>query len=201
MEIVQIGATVLRHVARRVDPAELQTEHFRDLVAAMHATMKEAPGVGLAAPQIGLSLQVAVVEDPPEYSEAQSPEQRKRTERDSLPFTVLINPSIEPLGTEMAEFFEGCLSVDGYRALVRRHRHIRAHWTGMDGTRHQQEFRGWPARILQHEVDHLRGVVYVDRMLPRSLVTTASWAEEWSDLPIETVHELLRVDAPTPPDP
>jgi len=195
MEIVQVGATVLRQVGRHVDPAEVRTNEFQRLIESMRTTMKEAPGVGLAAPQIGRSLQLAVAEDPPEFIEQQTPDQAALTERDTLPFMVLINPILEPVGDETAEFFEGCLSVDGYRALVLRHRRVHLRWTDATGAEHDREFAGWPARILQHEVDHLHGIVYTDRMLPRSLVTTKSWSEQWAELPIAEVHKALRIDA------
>ena len=201
MEIVQVGAAVLRHPGRPVDLAELRTKEFRQLVEQMRETMIDAPGVGLAAPQIGLSIQLAVLEDPPEFVEAQSPEQRALTERDSLPFTVMINPVVTPIGEETVEFFEGCLSVDGYRALVSRYRTVHARWIDLDGAECEQDFTGWPARIVQHEVDHLRGIVYVDRMLPRSFMTTDAWAEHWGGTAIEEIHAALRVDAVTPPHP
>ena len=201
MEIVQVGAPVLRQAGRLIDPAELRSKEFKRLVEQMRETMIDAPGVGLAAPQIGLSLQLAVLEDPPEFVEAQSTEQRALTERDSLPFTVMINPVVTPVGNHTVEFFEGCLSVDGYRALVSRFHTVHARWIDMKGNECEQEFTGWPARIVQHEVDHLRGIVYVDRMLPRSFMTTEAWAEHWGSVPIDEIHEALAVDAPTPPHP
>ena len=192
LPIVQLGSPVLRARARDLTPDEIASPEIARLVEVMRTTMHEAPGVGLAAPQIGVSLRLAVIEDPPEFIEAAGAEGNP-SERSALPFTVLVNPSYEPVGSSTREFFEGCLSMDGYRALVPRHHRVRARWTDLAGKHHNREFSGWPARIVQHEIDHLDGIVYVDRMEPRSLVTTEAYAAIWCERPVAEVRRTFNI--------
>src|SRR4051812_31273698 len=105
LEIVQVGEPVLRHPGKTLSPAEIASPEIQQLIELMRETMRRAPGVGLAAPQIGLSLQLAVIEDTGE-SEA--------TERTPVPFHVIANPRLE-LGGDVVEFYEGCLSVEGFQ--------------------------------------------------------------------------------------
>ena len=129
----------------------------------MRETMRQAPGVGLAAPQIGLSLQLAVIEDTAESA---------ATERAPVPFHVIANPRLE-LGPEIVEFYEGCLSVEGYQAIVPRARSVRVHALNHKAEPIVIDASGWYARILQHEIDHLGGTLYIDRMRSRTLATGA----------------------------
>jgi peptide deformylase len=162
--IVQAGARVLRRRAENVPSSLLATPALRDLVRLMTEVMRKAPGVGLAAPQIGVPLRVFVAEDLEERI-ADLPEGMAATRaRVALPLTVLVNPKLSPEGDERVTFFEGCLSVRGYGALVPRWRSVRV--SGVDA-------EGRPARIMQHELDHLDGTLYIDRMLSRSFATDA----------------------------
>jgi peptide deformylase len=163
--IIQAGHPVLRTPAQRYS-GQLDDETFGELLALMRLTMHAAPGVGLAAPQIGIPLAVAVLEDPG----ARDPDVQRVRERPPLPYRVLLNPRYEPVGDERADFYEGCLSVRGWQAVVARHRSIRL--TGQDETGRELDevVTGWPARIVQHETDHLDGTLYVDRAKLRSLV-------------------------------
>jgi peptide deformylase len=163
--IVQAGHPVLRAPARPYD-GELDDETLGELLALMRRTMHAAPGVGLAAPQIGIPLAIAVLADPG----AQDPEVQRLRERPPLPYRVLVNPRYEPVDDERAAFYEGCLSVRGWQAVVARHRRVRL--TGQDETGRELDevVSGWPARIVQHETDHLLGTLYVDRAVMRSLV-------------------------------
>jgi peptide deformylase len=171
--IVQAGAPVLRGRARDVPLDVLGTPEFKELVAILVEVMRRAPGVGLAAPQVGVPWRVFVAEDLEERI-AQLPEDMRETRgRVALPLTCLINPTIEPAGTNEAVFFEGCLSVRGYAALVPRWSAITVRALDVDGTAVERRFEGWPARIMQHETDHLAGTLYVDRMLSRSLAGEA----------------------------
>ncbi len=175
--IVQAGEPVLRHGALPFD-GQLDDAELTQLLALMTRTMRAAPGVGLAAPQIGLPLAIAVVEDPgptdPDVAEAR--------ERVVYPYRVLINPSYEAVGEERAAFYEGCLSVHGWAGVVARSRTV--HLTGLDerGTALDEEVTGWPARIVQHETDHLLGVLYIDRVETRSLASGAA-AAHWANEP------------------
>lgn len=175
--IVQAGHPVLRMVAEPYD-GQLDAAELEALIALMHRTMRAAPGVGLAAPQIGLPLALAVVEDPGAIDD----EMRIARERPAVAFRVLVNPRYTPVGEQRAAFYEGCLSVEGYQAVVARPRQI--HLTGADETGRtlDEVVSGWPARIVQHETDHLGGTLYVDRAELRSLTATdelgGSWAAE-----------------------
>ena len=181
LEIVQLGDPVLRQKAGLLDPRHIHTAGFRDLVAAMHATMDDAPGVGLAAPQIALPIQVAVMADGPERWSRLKPEELAARERTQLPFTVLVNPVLVPAPDgEMVGFYEGCLSVPGLTGFVRRHRTVRVDALDADGAPISLTMSGWPARIAQHEIDHLNGVLYLDRVVTRSLATVEEYTERWA---------------------
>jgi peptide deformylase len=188
--IVQAGAAVLRRPALPVDPKKAGSSELAQLIDEMWAALTEAPGVGLAAPQIGVPLRLVVIHDLQEYIERVSESRRAELERSPIAPYVLINPEIETLGEERRTFFEGCLSVEGYCALVNRARTVRVRWLDPAGEEHQEVRTGWHARILQHEVDHLDGVLYIDRMLSRSFMTTANYAE-WADQPVEALLEAL----------
>ena len=119
LKIVQAGDTVLRARARELTREELRGEEIRRLIEWMRETMGDAPGVGLAAPQVGLPLQLVVIEDAAELQRGIAPERLAERGRRPVPFQVVVNPSIE-LDGDTAEFFEGCLSVPGFTALVPR---------------------------------------------------------------------------------
>jgi peptide deformylase len=191
LEIVQAGDPVLRQPARPLQPAAIGTPFVQELIVSMRQTMYDAPGVGLAAPQVGESLQIIVVEDDGPWLEAMSPARRAELRRTRLPAAVLINPSLEPIGDETDEFFEGCLSVEGFSALVRRHRAVRVRAMDGRGQPLEMELEGWPARILQHELDHLAGVLYIDRMDPRTFTTNENLSRYWKARPAEEVRARL----------
>ncbi|MCA2978437.1 MAG: peptide deformylase [Myxococcaceae bacterium] len=194
--IVQVGHPVLRERARDVTPEQLGTAEFRALLARMTEAMRQAPGVGLAAPQLGVSLRVFVLEDRAELQAALTPVERSERERVPLPLRVFVNPTLKPVGDERVTFFEGCLSVSGYAALVERWREVEV--TGLDeaGAPVSWRARGWPARILQHEADHLDGVIYVDRMHPRSFGTLPQVKARFGGLPIAEVKRALGLEVP-----
>jgi peptide deformylase len=171
--IVQAGARVLRHRAESVPSSLLATPALRELVGLMTDVMRDAPGVGLAAPQIGVPLRVFVAEDQQERVAGLPEDTAKRKGRVALPLTVLVNPKLEPEGDEQVTFYEGCLSVRGYGALVPRWRAVRVSGVDAEGRPVALRLEGWPARIMQHELDHLNGTLYVDRMLTRSFATDA----------------------------
>ena len=162
--MVAAGHPVLRGVAAPY-VGQLEAETFAELIALMRRTMHAAPGVGLAAPQIGVPLAIAVLEDPG----AIDPDLVAARERPPLAFRVLVNPVYEPVGTELVSLPEGCLSLAGRQAVVVRHRRVRL--TGQDqcGRELDEIVSGWPARIVAHESDHLRGVLYLDRIEPGRL--------------------------------
>src|SRR5262245_11751797 len=119
-KIVQAGEPVLRRRARDLTPEEILSPAVQGLLELMRATMRDAPGVGLAAPQIGQPLRMAVIEDRPEYQAGVPKEALERRQRVPVPFHVLINPRLTITDASREEFFEGCLSVAGFVAMVPR---------------------------------------------------------------------------------
>lgn len=194
--IVQAGNIVLRSAATPVEPAKITSNEMRSLVRTMVETMRSAPGVGLAAPQIGVGLSVIVLEDTEQRMSRLSPEQRAERGRVPFPLLVIFNPVLRMLEADKATFFEGCLSVQGYMALVDRHVAVEVKGLDAEGKPLQREMSGWAARILQHEVDHLQGMLYIDRMHSRSFCCNDAMAAKWLDMPIRNVKEAFGIDAP-----
>jgi peptide deformylase len=190
LRIEQAGSEVLHRAARAVRPEELRSADFQRLIDAMFATLAGV-GVGLAAPQVGVGLQVVVIEDPLELQAAVSAELLREQERVPIEAHTLINPTLIVDHDGLAEYFEGCLSVDGYRAIVPRAPRVRVRALDRFGEPFEREASGWYARILQHEVDHLAGRLYLERMLPRTFVSAASVTQHWSKLPIDQVKQVL----------
>ena len=191
--IVRAGHPVLRSTAHPYD-GQLADDELAALVLVMHRTMRAAPGVGLDAPQIGLPLALAVVEDPG-VSDERVAEVRERA---PLPFRVLVNPSYEPVDDAIASFYEGCLSVPGYQAVVGRHRRVRLTAADETGAAIDEVLTGWAARIVQHETDHLRGTLYLDRAVLRSLAAADEVGLRWASEPRpESASAALRFTLPT----
>src|ERR1700748_1346743 len=157
LKIVSVGDPVLRKKARPLTAEEIRSTRIQDLIAFMRETMRDAPGVGLAAPQVGQDLQLAVIEDKAEYHKNLSEADMKERERKAVPFHVIINPEIELLTPSEIAFHEGCLSLPGFMAVVPRARKVRVTCLDEHGKSRIIEASGWDARILQHENDHLRG--------------------------------------------
>jgi peptide deformylase len=183
LKIVQAGEAVLRAQAMALTPEDIRSDAVQQLIESMRETMQDAPGVGLAAPQVGLSIQLAVIEDRAEYQTGVAPELLAERERTPVPFHVIINPRLTFLGDERLEHFEGCLSVTGYMAAVPRARRVRVECLDDRGEPRVIEASGWYARILQHEIDHLGGTLYVDRMDTRTFMTLENQRRYWSGRP------------------
>src|SRR5690348_1486311 len=171
LKIWQTGEPVLRQKARHLSREEILARPIQDLIESMRDTMGDAPGVGLAAPQVGFPLQVAVIEDRPEYIEKLPPKQASERKRRPVPFHVVINPKLAVEGGETVEFFEGCLSLPGFTAIVPRAARVRVDCLNEKAEPVVIRADGWYARILQHEIDHLNGILYIDRMRARSFST------------------------------
>ena len=175
LPIVSAGDPVLRRPAEPYD-GQLSDDQLKALVEAMKETMHDAPGVGLAGPQVGVPLRIAVIEDP-----ATGPEEAcEIMGRVPQPFRVLLNPRYEPVDGTRVGFYEGCLSVPGWQAVVARPERVRLWGQDETGRELSEEFSGWPARIVQHETDHLNGMIYLDRAELRSLSSNDHVAELWS---------------------
>src|SRR5262245_41062321 len=191
LTIVQAGEPVLRRPARPLRPNEIRSREIRELIQQMKETMYAAPGVGLAAPQIGQGIQLAVIEDRQEYIKDWNTEQLAERERKVVPFHVIINPRITAIGEEQVEFFEGCLSLANLMALVPRARKVLVECVNEHGERKVIEAGGWYARILQHEIDHLAGTMYVDHMHPRTLMTMENFIKHWKDKTLAETRAAL----------
>jgi peptide deformylase len=202
LKIVQVGEPALRRRAKMLSAEQILSDGIQQLIAYMQETMRDAPGVGLAAPQVGLSLQLAVIEDRHEYMAGVSAEVLAQRDRSPVPFHVIINPELfienDPVENNPAEnraagagspanFFEGCLSLAGFTAVVPRARAVRVKCLNQRAEPVIIEAHGWYARILQHEIDHLHGRLYIDRMEPRSFMSLENYARHWKDVPIHQV--------------
>jgi peptide deformylase len=152
-EILRMGDPRLLEKARPVEG--FGTPELRELVADMQDTMRAANGAGLAAPQIGVGLRVVIFgfESNPRYPQAEP-----------VPFTILLNPVLTPLSEEMEEGWEGCLSVPGLRGVVPRFARLAYRGFDLEGTPIAREATGFHARVVQHECDHLDGILYPMRI-------------------------------------
>jgi peptide deformylase len=191
LKLVQVGETVLRNPARELTLVEIHSPKIQQLIEYMHETLRDAPGVGLAAPQVGEGIQLAIIEDLPEYSRNFTSEQLIERQRMPMPFHVIINPTISPIGEPGVEFFEGCLSLNGFTAIVPRHRRVRVDCLDEHGQPKTIEASGWYARILQHEIDHLRGMLYIDRMHSRTFMSLDNFTRLWKDATTSEIRSKL----------
>jgi peptide deformylase len=172
LKITGMGHPVLRQIADSV--ADPQDPEIARLAADMIETMRDAPGIGLAAPQVYRPLRLIVFEVPPGRQEEGEPPAPEGP-------TVLINPEIVPLGDDIAVGMEGCLSIPGFRGLVPRWRKIGYRGLGLDGQLIEREAEGLHARVVQHEVDHLDGVLYLDRLRDLSDLAVDAEAHHLAD--------------------
>ncbi len=167
LPIVRMGNPVLRTPAAPVPPAVLAEAATQQLIDDMIETMHEADGVGLAAPQVGLDWQLFVYQAEDEDDAA-----------GGIPLCVVVNPMVEPAAGELVFDWEGCLSIPDLRGLVPRHPAVRLRGLGRDGQPLDRVVEGFEARIVQHEFDHLNGVLFLDRM--RDLASLA-FLDEWQE--------------------
>lgn len=170
LPIAKLGNPVLRKIAAPVDPKEIKTVAFQQLIDDMFETMEEAHGIGLAAPQVSRSQQLVVIACPGEGE---------------FPATVLVNPQIVFYGSGLMEFWEGCLSVDNLRGKVTRPSSVRVQALDRHGAPLDLEASGLHAICIQHEMDHLLGKVFLDRMTDLSTLShleefAAYWQKEES---------------------
>jgi len=171
LKVARLGHPVLRQQAERVAPADIQSVHVQRLIDDMIETMHEYDGAGLAANQVHVPRQIAVIEvaKNPRYPDA--PE---------IPLTVLINPMVTPTSEEIEEGWEGCLSVPDMRGVVPRYTAVRLECLDRQGKPVDLVAKDFFARVIQHETDHLNGIVYVDRIRDmRTLSHIAEWQRHW----------------------
>ncbi len=195
LRVARLGHPVLRERARRVEPSEIATPAFQKLIDDMLATMDEYEGIGLAAPQVHESVRLVLVgihesrNGGPEEDEDEESEEGRNEEAggagangNGLSVLVLINPEIKPISHETSEDWEGCLSLPGLRGRVTRPDEVRLLALDREGQRVEMELQGYPARVAQHEVDHLDGVLFIDRMKSLETLTfLEEYARYWAE--------------------
>jgi len=166
-EVLRMGHPTLRVKASPVSKEEILSDEFKSLINDMFETMEAEEGIGIAAPQIGVSKQVAIVgvpKDNPRYPDAPEPEEGDGEDENDFDVLVVINPTITVVDEEKMGFWEGCLSVPGLRGYVERPKKIKVEFTDLEGNSQTVEAKGFAATVFQHELDHLDGVLYVDRV-------------------------------------
>jgi peptide deformylase len=174
LKVARLGHPVLRMKAQPLPVEKIRSEAVQRLIDDMIDTMHEYDGAGLAGNQVHEPLQICVieVEANPRYPEAPS-----------IPLTVVINPVVTPLTEEMDEGWEGCLSVPDMRGMVPRYTEVRLDCYDREGTPVSLVAKEFFARVVQHETDHLQGILYVDRMRDlRTLSHIAEWNKHWLGL-------------------
>lgn len=183
-EIVTVGHPVLRERARDVTPEELASPDVQAFVDDLIDTMRHANGAGLAANQVGEPIRIAAIEvnDNPRYPY-----------KPRIPLTVVVNPVLTPLDTELVEINEGCLSVPNLRGNVMRHVTVRVQYLDRHGVAHDEVKRGLTAGTFQHELDHLDGVLFLDRVSDPTTFTTWEQFERFHrDAFVERITEFVR---------
>jgi len=162
--VCQIGNPILRQVAKPVPRDKISTPEFQHLLDHMVQIMRGTRGVGLCAPQVGVSLQVVCMEFTDQYLKQLGPKKTAQLQMTKLPLTILINPHLTITNNKVITEEEGCLSVGGYAGRVARATAIQIKGINRHGDDEQHDLIGWSARIAQHEIDHLQGIIYVDKM-------------------------------------
>ena len=155
LEVIKIGNPKLRMNCALVDVADIQTEDFQAFLNSMRETMHLENGVGIAAPQVGVLQRFFIMEM---QGSARYPDKK------SFSLLVAINPEIEVVGDELQDSWEGCLSIPNMRGKLKRHKHIKLSALDQNGNAYTLELTDFPAIVAQHELDHLNGVMFVDRM-------------------------------------
>jgi peptide deformylase len=153
LDVIELGNPILRQQAQFVE--DVQSERIQTLVENLLVTIKEANGVGIAAPQVAQSDRLFIVASRPNLRYPNAP---------SMEPTAMLNPSLLAHSNETVKGWEGCLSIPGIRGQVPRYQAIEVEYTGRDGKLHKQELTDFVARIFQHELDHLDGIVFIDRV-------------------------------------
>ena len=160
LKVARMGHPVLRARAKPLEPAEIKSVRIQQLIDDMFETMQEYQGVGLAAPQVHESVRLFVAGIAPNVDDDEDDDE----EEDRVPLMALINPEIAIVGEDTADEWEGCLSIPDIRGRVTRAREIRVKAYDRRGRRVEINARGFTSRVIQHETDHLDGVLFFDRM-------------------------------------
>jgi peptide deformylase len=183
-EITVVGNPILRQPTRPIDPEELASSEVQQLIDDLIDTRRAANGAGIAANQIGSDLRVAIAE-----VDGVNP---RYPYKPPIPRMVMVNPVIEPVGDEMVEINEGCLSVPDLRGNVMRHVEVRVRYLDREGVEHDEVKRGLTAGTIQHEVDHLDGKLFLDRVTdPASLATWDEFERHQRDEFVERITRFV----------
>ncbi|XP_062997532.1 peptide deformylase, mitochondrial [Elgaria multicarinata webbii] len=174
--ICRVGDPILRSLAAPVEPERIAGGEVQALIQTLVRVMRKQRCVALSAPQVGVPLQVFVAEYPEGLCEEIPPSIRQARQLAPFPLRVFVNPTMRVLDSQLASFPEGCESISGFSACVARYLAVQV--SGLDETGQQATWQasGWAARIVQHEMDHLQGVLYIDKMESKTFVN-ARWAE------------------------
>ncbi len=184
LPIRELGDPVLRQAAREVSLEQLRGEEVQQLIDDMIETMRAADGAGLAAPQVGVSLRIAVIEV--------RPGNPRYPYKPPIPLTVIVNPELAPQGEVTFATNEGCLSMPNLRGDLERFENITARYLDREGDLHEETRRGLTAGTFQHEVDHLDGILFVDRMTDMSSLATWEQFERFGkDDFVEQISRLV----------
>ena len=194
LKIVQAGEPVLRQTARSLTREEITGDEIQRLIQDMKETMRDAPGVGLAAPQVGLPLQLAVIEDREDLWKGLPPQEFAEKERRPVLFHVIINPDITFSMDDTGDFYEGYLSLAGFSAVVPRARTVRAKYLDKHGGISRLRPPGGTPESSSMRFDHLSGTLYIDRMHSRTFTSLGNWNRFWKEKPMRAVlNDLSRV--------
>jgi peptide deformylase len=184
-EIVTVGHPVLRGRARELTPEELAAPETQRLIDDMIETMRDAGGAGIAANQVGVTLRIAIAE-----VDGTNP---RYPYKPPIPLTVIVNPTIEPIDDERVAINEGCLSVPDLRGVLERNVNVRVRYLDRDGNEHDEVKRGLTAGTFQHELDHLDGVLFIDRVTdPTTFSTWEQFERFHRDEFVERITEFVR---------
>jgi peptide deformylase len=189
-KILQLGEPALHSLARELSKEEILSQSVQNLITTMQETMRQAPGVGLAAPQIGVLLQIAVIEDCEEYTVNMLPEIRKERGREPVKFHVIINPRIT-LNGKLEYFFESCLSARSHSRITPRSSSVVVECLDENAKERIIHAKGWYARILQHEIDHLKGRLYIDFADAKTeIINNDENRRKWINAPASEIHKF-----------
>tara|TARA_B100000963_G_scaffold343930_1_gene346241 strand:- start:464 stop:994 length:531 start_codon:yes stop_codon:yes gene_type:complete len=150
LKIAKLGHPVLLNKGAKIQ--EFSTDSLKKIVFDMSETMIDYNGIGLAAPQVHISKRIIIFRNP------------DIDDKEKIQITPLINPAFEPMGEEMEDDWEGCLSIPGMQGLVKRYKKIKYHGYDLSGNKIENEAEGLHARVVQHEIDHLEGILYISRL-------------------------------------
>ncbi|XP_066570022.1 peptide deformylase, mitochondrial isoform X2 [Amia ocellicauda] len=175
--VCQVGDPILRSKASQVDPTQINSPEIQKVIRTLVKVMRKLDCVGLSAPQVGVPLQILVAEYSERMLYENRPSEREAKGLQPFPLKVFVNPSLRVLDSRTASFPEACESISGFCACVPRYHSVEIAGLNERGEPVTWEASGWPARIIQHEMDHLSGVLYIDKMDSKTFINFV-WMEE-----------------------